>query len=1114
MPIARRLRPLWWPLPILVLVTCAVAGTVVTRAAQEPASPPATSSKPMGLPLSPERTIEFTTNEGTWLSLDVTPDGNTIVFELLGDLYTLPIGGGEATPLTSGMPFDSQPRVSPDGTRIVFLSDRDGAENVWVMAIDGKDPKKLSQDETTDFSSPAWSADGAYVIVSRQPLSANTYELWMYHARGGKGVQVTKAKPKPDTPSARRLNAVGAVVSPDGRHVYYARKLGGFQYNASFPLWQIARRDLVTGDEDVLTQAPGSAVRPALSSDGRLLAYATRLETETELRVRNLQTGDDRRVAYPVQRDDQEAGFTRDLYPGYAFTPDGTAIVTTWNGRIHRVDVATGASREIPFAAAVTQQIGPLLSFPYRVEEGPVKARLIQDASQSPDGRRVAFSSLADLYVLDLPNGQPRRLVQSDQMKFQPSWSPDGQWIAYVTWSAAEGGHVWKTRADGAGRPVQLTRTAAFFSDPAWSPDGSKIVALRGSRFMRDEMPEEFGGVAIPLDLIWVASEGGEATLISASRGLGKPHFTTDRDRVYVYGAGFLPEGGGQGLVSMRLDGTDRREHLKILGKGIYANDEPVGADDARMSPDGRWALALVQNQLFLVAVPRVGGEAPKVDVGSPSVPVRRLTEVGADYFGWADAGRAITWAVGSTFYRLPLDVVDFDAPKSDGQTEGDKPPARKPLPTEQFRVTIEVPRSTPRGTVALRGARLITMKGDEVIERGDIVVTDNRIVAIGASGSVEVPAGARVIDVTGTTIVPGFVDTHAHWFELRKGVLDAENPSFLANLAYGVTAGLDVQTMTNDMFAYQDMVDAGMLLGPRAYSTGPGVFSNNDFKTLEDAKGVLSKYREHYRTRNLKSYLAGNRRQRQFVVQASKELGLMPTTEGGLDLKLDLTHAIDGFWGNEHSLPIVPVFRDVVEVFAKSGIGYTPTLLVNYGGPFAENDFYTTTEVHDDPKLSRFLPHTLIDRKTRRLQWFRKDEYAYPRTAMSALKIAREGGRVGIGSHGQLQGLGYHWEMWALATGGFTPMEVLRAATLRGAEMIGFAQDLGSLEPGKLADLVVLDKNPLVDIRNTNSVHYVMKNGQLFEGETLTEVWPSQKALPRRWWQRDQDVAPPADRR
>jgi hypothetical protein len=367
----------------------------------------------------------------------------------------------------------------------------------------------------------------------------------------------------------------------------------------------------------------------------------------------------------------------------------------------------------------------------------------------------------------------------------------------------------------------------------------------------------------------------------------------------------------------------------------------------------------------------------------------------------------------------------------------------------------------------------------------------------------VTVPAGAQVIDVRGTTIVPGFVDTHAHWFELRKGVLDLQNPSFLANLAYGVTAGLDVQTLTNDTFAYQDLVDAGLLPGPRAYSTGPGIFSNNDFKTLEEAKGVLAKYKEHYRTRNLKSYIVGTRKQRQFVVQAAKELGLMPTTEGGLDLKLDLTHAIDGFWGNEHSLPIVPLFKDVVEMYGKSGIGYTPTLLVNYGGPFGENFFYTTTEVHDDPKLSRFLPHVLVDQKTRRRQWFRKDEYAYPKTAASAAAILRAGGRIGVGSHGQLQGLGYHWEMWALASGGLTPMEVLRAATLHGAELIGIAQDIGSLEAGKLADLVVLSKNPLADIASTNSVRYVMKNGELFDGETLDQVWPEKKPLGPTWWTR-----------
>ena len=219
-----------------------------------------------------------------------------------------------------------------------------------------------------------------------------------------------------------------------------------------------------------------------------------------------------------------------------------------------------------------------------------------------------------------------------------------------------------------------------------------------------------------------------------------------------------------------------------------------------------------------------------------------------------------------------------------------------------------------------------------------------------------------------------------------------------------------------------------------------------------------------------------------------------MPTTEGGLDLKLDLTHVIDGFSGNEHSLPIVPLYRDVVELVARSGIGYTPTLLVNYGGPFAENDFYTHEEVHDDVKLRRFIPHVVVDSKTRRVAWFREDEYAYPKTAAQAAKIHRAGGRVGVGAHGQLQGLGYHWEMWALASGGMRPLEVLRAATLHGAEMIGYAQDIGSLEPGKLADLVVLDRNPLTDIRNTNSIRYVMKNGELFEADTLDQIWPEEK--------------------
>ncbi len=1065
------------------------------------------------LPLEPERTVEFTTDEGTWVSLDVSPDGRAIVFELLGDLYTVPVAGGEAKrlPLSdsahkdgSTMAFDSQPRYSPNGKWIAFLSDRDGAENLWIAKADGTEPKKLSKDTKAEFASPEWTPDSQYVIVSRSTWGLRTFELWMYHTQGGAGVQITKAKPQANTPNDQRHNALGVVASPDGRYLYYARKRGGFQYNMEDFPWQIARRDLVTGEEDTIVTAPGGAFRPVLSPDGKRLVYGTRHETQTGLRIRNLETGEDEWLYYPVQRDDQESRFTRDLLPGYSFTPDGRELILSFDGKIQRLEVSSRQAQVIPFTAQVKQELGPRLYFPQRVEEGPVRARIIQTPVQSPDGRRLAFSALTHLYVMDLPAGTPRRVTSADAGEYQPSWSPDGLWLAYVTWSV-EGGHIWKVRADGSAPPVQLTRTAAFYSDPAWSPDGKRIVALRASRYARVISPVDFGGVPGD-DLVWIPADGGEANLIAPARGRGTPHFRPDEpDRVYVYS-------GGQGLVSLRYDGTDRRTHIRVVGPGNYAAEEPVPAGDIRISPDGNWVLAHASNQLYLIALPHIG-EAPRVNIKSPSLPLKQVTEVGADYFAWADGGKTLTWAVGPAFFRRKLETISFEPEKKEEKKEAkeageakeaeeQKPwePKRDPS-VEEFEIVIERPRHTPRGSIVLRGARVITMRGDEVIENADVVVVDNRIAGVGRRGQVQIPAGARIFDVRGKTIVPGFIDTHAHWFEIRRGILDLQNWAFLANLAYGVTAGLDVQTATNDMFAYQDLVDVGEIPGPRAYSTGPGIFSNNEFGSLEETKNVVAKYKQYYRTRHLKSYLIGNRKQRQWMVQASKELKMMPTTEGALDLKLDLTHAMDGFKGNEHNFPIVPLYKDVVELVAQAKMFYTPTLLVTYGGPWAENFYYTTTDPLSDPKMNRFMPQHILAGKSRRRDWFRQDEYAFPKIAAAAAEIVRAGGRVGVGAHGQLQGLGYHWELWSLASGGMTPLEALRVATLYGAEALALADDLGSIEPGKLADLIILDANPLDDIRNTNTIRWVMKNGELFEGDTLNQVWPQQKPLPPLWW-------------
>ena len=1020
--------------------------------------------------------ISIDTDETTWSSLDVSPSGEQLVFDMLGDIYITSINGGDALPLTQDFAWNIQPTFSPDGKKIAFISDRDGISNVWVMNNDGSELAQVTKEKNNLIHSPKWSPDGQYIAANKGIMSSRSIpagEIWLYHHSGGDGMVIKKRV----NGNSDQKNIADPAFSPDGKYLYYTQDVSAgsvFDYNRD-PLkaiFAITRYDLTTGEEEQYISGTGGAVVPTPSPDGKHIAFIRRVKEKTVLFSKNIATGIETPLYFDLERDMQEGFGSEGYFPYFDWTPNSKNIVFWTGGKFHSLEVKTQSLKNIPVHVKAKVQYADALRFDVDVAPDTFDIKMTRWAQKSPDGKNIIFQALGKLYIKDIKSGNTKRLTkQNEHDEYYPRFSHDGKKIVFTTWNDKTLGSVRTVSATGRSEKI-LTSQPGHYIEPSFSTDDKLITYNKktGGYLLPPEYSVEPG--------IYTVNVKGEKHKRVAKSG-SAPHFAGDNSRVYITQSVSGSDYPEQQLVSVDLNGEDEREHL-------YGGDKIA---EYRLSPDKKWIAFVYQYKAYVAPFTEIG---KRQDIGpaSTTIPIKQLSDRAGEYLTWRSDSQALSWYHAATYYERELkDAFAF------------VPGASETLPepvTEGIPLSFEQKTDKPSGYKALVGGTLVTMRDadnqQEVITDAVVIIKDNKIVELGQRSDIKIPEGAQVIDTRGKTILPGLIDAHAHGAQGSNEIIPEQNWNMYSALAFGVTTIHDPSNDTSEIFAAAELQKAGKRVAPRTYSTGTIIYGAEalGYKAIinnyDDALTHLTRLKDAGAI-SVKSYNQPRRDQRQQILAAARELNLMVVPEGGGKYQQNISMLVDGHTGLEHSLPIAKGYQDLTALWAQTEFGYTPTFVVSYGGLMGEEYWYDRTEVWKNERLLRYTPSFLLDERAIRRPTAPDNQYNHVYVAQYAKTLRDKGVSVHIGAHGQREGLAAHWELWLMTQGGFTPWEALRGGTIDGATHLGMGKQVGSIEVGKLADMMIVDGDVLTDIRRSEYVSYTVINGRIYDAATMNEV-------------------------